>query len=517
MEHFLINTKDDRQKLGTYRFAQANGIGIFDYVPRFGKTISALKAASSILRFASAKTVLVIAHSEFLKKQWEIEVNTYNTTCVYEDVLRDITVVTINETIKKQVDESFGLIIYDEIHKYLTENRLFLLTSLNSKFKLGLTGSMPTDPDDRNKLISILPICDTISEQEAIRNSWIAPYVEYNLPISFNFDEQKKYIIYSNHIAETLNNYKGIAEQINRLVFNLTIRDVLTEVQFKFNDDFDVILACNNGYFHPILKHYFKNDFICRIVSFAKGYNKDLDLSNSYNKLISDTFNPTTIQETTYKFKTYIDNRNNIINNGETKLNAILDIIFKAKDKNIIVFVGSIKAADLLNTVINTNLGNNYSQVYHSKLESKFMFDENNNIICHKNGKPKKFGSKGLKDLIVSYIDRGITKVLIGVKSLDEGINIPRLNLCINASGSTNNIEQIQRTARVKTINIDNKFEIVNIVNVFYDDFYPDEKFVNLVKDINSKQSSRDKTKLLLRQKGLVQPVLIQSIQDLEF
>ena len=62
----------------------------------------------------------------------------------------------------------------------LSDKTIILIKKLNFQYKLGLTGST-LSVTDKTKLRSIgFPVIDTITEEEAIANNWIADYDEYN-------------------------------------------------------------------------------------------------------------------------------------------------------------------------------------------------------------------------------------------------------------------------------------------------------------------------------------------------
>ena len=86
------------------------------------------------------------------------------------------------------------------------------------KYILCLTGSKLN-----NKSIEILkelnaPIVDSITEVEAIAKGWVAPSLEYNLAVQLDEHDKVRYAKYSESISETLEIFKGLHKQVNRLL-----------------------------------------------------------------------------------------------------------------------------------------------------------------------------------------------------------------------------------------------------------------------------------------------------------
>jgi len=491
-EQSIIKSKSERQDLGVHRFITAGYNGILNYVPRFGKSRTALKCASAALKHNGKSNVLIVASNDVQINQWQSTLATYNVMCLYEEQLNDVKITTIHKLAKHhtEITIDYGIIIFDEIHNYTSDERYAILTSttVTSSSKLGLTGSVANG--EKGKMITdLLPIVDVIDEDEAILNGWISNYVEYNYGIDFNDSEMKMYAMYSEHITVVTKNFVGLSQQVAKHNFTKDFNDIPTSFNIQL-DDYRLIIACAKGYYNTDVKHFINSDTVCKIVSYVKGYNKNLEPNNDYNKMVIDNWSPTAISSNTNRFKVYVENRNKLMTDSLNKMYATLDVVSKYKDKTIIIFMGSIKSADLITNMINSRFGSNYASCYHSKIESRYLKDSNGNVITFGNGKPKKFGKTGLKKYALRGLTDGSIKVLVTVNSLDEGLDIPNINLAITTFGSTNPIQHTQRTARAKTINPTNTTEKVTIFNIYFDDFIFEGDTIK----------SRDKIKLIQRQ-----------------
>lgn len=491
-EESIINTKTERQDLGVHRFITSGYNGILNYVPRFGKSRTALKCASASVKHFGNDEILIVALNDVQVNQWMNTLDTYNAISLYEDMLHSVKITTIHKLAKHhtEVTIKYGCIIYDEIHKYLTDDRMAVLQSvtITSVSKIGLTGTMPVE-EKEVMLTSIIPIIDIITEDEAITKGWISNYVEYNYGINFNDEEEKQFAAYSSKIKEVSANFRGLGALVAKYSFTKTINDIPTSFKIELND-YRLIIAAAKGYYNVLLKVFINSDTVCKIIAYVKGYTKNLEESNEYNSMIIKNWSPSTISVSTNIFKVFVENRNTMMTDSLNKMYAALSVIEKYKDKSTILFMGSIKAADTITNLINNKFGNGYAACYHSKIASRFLKDDDGQFIKYGNGKPKKFGKTGLKKYAIRGLKLGTIKVLVTVNSLDEGLDIPNINLAITTFGSTNPIQHSQRTARTKTINPNNPTEKVTIINIFFDDFILDGNSI----------TSRDKVKLLQRQ-----------------
>jgi len=491
-EQSIIKSKSERQELGVHRFINTGANGTLLYVPRFGKSRTGLKCASAYFKTSALQNLLIVALNDIQVNQWAATINTYNAVCNFEDKIYDIKITTISKFAKNHMNATleYGMIIYDEIHKYTTDDRLKALCSvtITSKSKLGLTGTSPVG--DKGKMIlSVIPVIDVINEDEAISKGWISNYVEYNFGINFNDIEEKSYLMYSELITEVSRNFRGLGAKVARTIFTKDFNEIPTSFNIQL-EDYRLIIAAAKGYYNPIIKHFINSDTVCKLIGYVQGYNKNLEPTNKYNQMIINNWSPTAISTNTNKFKVYVENRNKLMTDSINKMYATLDVVSKYKDKTIIIFMGSTKSADTITDMINSKFGNGYAACYHSKVESRFLIGTDGKFITFGNGKPKKFGKTGLKKYAIKGLKEGTIKVLVTVNSLDEGLDIPNINLAITTFGSTNPIQHTQRTARAKTMDFENINDKVTIINIFFDDFIVNENTIN----------SRDKAKLLKRQ-----------------
>ena len=455
-------TKDHRQEESTIKWRNNNGIGCINACPRFGKTQIALKIIEKNRAKNPKSKIIVIVPSESIEKHWNDKIDSVNILTIHKAKL------SIDAIMKATT--YIDILIVDELHKYTSDDNRLLIIELAkmSKFRLALTG---TYPDDK-KLQYWFPVIDTISESEALEKGWISDFIEYNLPIDLTKEEKTKYNIYSSFITETMNLFKGKANVVN-------------EGTHFIKDDLDLIYTCYSGKTHN--RKYIPGDAFRQALAKHMGWNRDLDLSNPSNRERDVYWNPNNLYERCKQFKIYVTNRNEILINNENKLNLLKEIL----NRNPVPTIIFNESIDFVNTVAD-ELGTK-AIAYHSKIKSRPIIDpETNELIKFKTGRVKMFGATHLKNEAIEGIKTGKYLYLVTVKSLDEGLDLPKLEQVIITAGSANPLQQLQRSARGKTIDSDNENKVTKIFNLYIDDFYDDFGF--LVK-------SRDKMKLIERQK----------------
>lgn len=472
--------KDDRIKIGINKYLQAKAIGTLNYITGFGKTEIALRIIKRYkLKFD--KLVIVLVPSEAIKKHW---IN-YSTINNYE-----VPIIYTVDAIYNYIDElnNVGLLIVDEIHRFTSSKRHKLLDKslFNYDYNLGLTGTyVYTD-----KVINqYFPIVDTITESEALENKWISNYIEYNVPLSLSDQDKEDYIKYSNIIKNILNIFKDTHKLI-----------VDASDKVLFSNDLEVIQACRTGHHFSGFDYVHSGNFR-EILAINKGYHDGLNEESQYDKNIIDNWHPDNIKINADKFNYALMGRNEIHNNNEVKLRTILKLYEKIRNNTTLIFNESIKFANITrDAIVNTFNATNEVVVYHSDIPSAPLINIiTNDYFRYSTGinkdSPKIFSKSKQLDYISELLRIGKYKTLITVNTVNEGLNIPKIDIIISVSGTINPTTYEQRGGRGKRVDILNPNKLTKIINLYFSDFsYIDnnenERFIK----------SRDKAKLHLRQ-----------------
>jgi len=136
------------------------------------------------------------------------------------------------------------------------------------------------------------------------------------------------------------------------------------------------------------------------------------------------------------KWMNYMTIRKEMLYGCPEKIKACVDIYRKFEDKQIITFSQKTDTADLIRDAINKTFGKDRAVAYHTGIKGKQIIID---------GKKYKH-----RDGLVEYFKRDEYphNLLATAKALDEGANIPHINLGIITDGTSTKRQNIQRWGR---------------------------------------------------------------------
>lgn len=484
-------TKTTRMLVAIDKFKQNKGVGTFDHCPGFGKTREGLMILENCINsrnysLSPYTNFLIVTPSAIIAQMWEEQIKDN-----FPTIQHKIFVKTIDSITFEFIEElKFYLVIYDEIHKYLSDIYFEKMTNIEHVFRLGLSGSIPDIFNKYfNRLHSFCPVIDTISEKEAITNNWTSKYIEYNIGLKLSDEDRVAYLKYSTKITEILDKYKRDYQKFS------------IGSEYVFDGDLNLILSGLSG--KKIGNTFVKSNVIRNQIAKIHNWHIDINPYIPEEKLINDMYHPDIIFHDSKVLQNMVHLRSDILNNNIIKINACAEI-YKLNLGKTIIFNESTDMADKLGLIIPKSL------VFHTYIKAQPIIDITTGEYYKKKTKDevKLFGKTSLKALIPTLLTTDALDCIITARALDEGFNAPCISTVITTAGSMNYNQHKQRSARAKRIDFDNPDKRVIIINFFFDDFtLPDGTNVN----------SRDKEKLIARQKFMnVRPIWCKSIQEYE-
>lgn len=130
-----------------------------------------------------------------------------------------------------------------------------------------------------------------------------------------------------------------------------------------------------------------------------------------------------------------VEKRANIIKNTNEKYAVLEKLLDELKDKgrieNLIIFVSPQQMENVINILVEKGL------IFHKLTESEGTRRE------------RKYGGLSEREFIISRFKTGDYQVLVAIKCLDEGIDIPSADTGILMASSTNPREYVQRIGRI--------------------------------------------------------------------
>ena len=135
------------------------------------------------------------------------------------------------------------------------------------------------------------------------------------------------------------------------------------------------------------------------------------------------------IDSHTFQFNRVMRRRKAFLYHSDAIFDAAVNVITTFKDKKIITFSESTDMADRITSKISD------SRSFHSNISTQII-----------NG--KKYGKKRLLPMIMNDFKEGRVRVINSAKSLNEGVDIPDVDMSIKTSYTSKVLDNIQRLGR---------------------------------------------------------------------
>lgn len=185
----LLKTKDKIQKELLNTWYKKGCKGTAECATGFGKSrCGVLAAAYFAKQYEYECKILIIVPNNTLKDEWRKEFSKWKEKKVFDECVE---VECIN-TARKFKDQSYHLVIIDEIHNYIkgeVNSRFFK----NNDFARILGLSATIEDSLKEYLNPIAPICYSLSLYEAVELGLVTDFTIYNLPIELTAKERKEY------------------------------------------------------------------------------------------------------------------------------------------------------------------------------------------------------------------------------------------------------------------------------------------------------------------------------------
>lgn len=430
--------------LGLNRWKQAkdlgigykNGWGTLWWETGVGKTYAALTLANKMLAVNNSYTFKILVPGSDLKRQWKAEIQSN----VLKEHHENFTVYTVHEAMEllKEYSIECTLLIADEIHEYLTEERIRIFTDnlITTKYCLALTADYEDSKGRHRNLEPILPVVDRITPEEATREGYTSKFFEYNLAVDFTEVEREKYKELTNVMTKNLSKFGRHGLDLAQRVLNGNKDKGQTGAQTAF------AYAMHNG------------------------WRKDLDLSDPTCAQINELWHPSKVIGYAKTAMDSIRARKDLVYCAINKIKVARDIAIKFEDLKTIFFSQSTAFADVLARTINKHYENDDQLnhipcvVYHSKIQTIITSDP-------VTGKQKKKGKTVLKREAIEAIKSGKARRISTASSLDRGFDVKDIRLGVTTSGTQNPTQHHQRSGRPKRVENYDEDITVLVVNLY--------------------------------------------------
>lgn len=392
-----------------------NGQGVLEACTGFGKTFTALLA---IKRFQSKNpnhNVNIVVPTRPLKEQWEkqLESQGFNNCYVY----------VVNTYIRSF--HSCSLLILDEVHGFLSDEFYKVFENTNYQLILGLTATLERLDGKHELLLDKAPIFDTVSLEEARIEGYISNFTVYNLGLTFNKEDQKKYDEYHS-------------------TFNNTFS--------YFERDFELAMHCAKGdrtiikipVFGKPPKVYtgksFREEFAKRLGWQGQPYEENDTNANFYH--------PKTVMTKAMQWLSSMRLRKKMVHVATVKIDVIEQLANLFPDKKIMIFSETSEFADN----VAERLGEQCVS-YHTNLKG-YTEEEIVDKVNKRTGaitssvKTVRISAKKRREDIIRDFKNGVYRIISCVKGLDEGFDDEEVDMAIMASYNSSKRQDTQRSGR---------------------------------------------------------------------
>lgn len=364
---------------------------LFEMATGTGKTRTAIACIAHVLSITTKLIIVVSCPQSTLSQQWGTELDSLGISAD-----KKIVVDSTNPNWSKQMESAIL-----EIENGFT-NTLLLLTTHDSASKERFTELIKNGAAN---IDTIFVGDETHWLGAGKRRNALLPSYKYRIGLSATparwFDD---------------NGSKLIVDYYGNNNFEFTIADALNTI-------------------NPLTSKTFLVNYMYNLIDVQLSEEEGIEYQNLTHQLIRAYANRENSEEAEGRYQRLLMKRADLVKNAESKYSAldklIVDLIKKGELQDLIIFV-SPQQKDQVKEILN-----------------------NHNVLSHelteKQGtrRNKAYGGVSEREHILNCFKKGIYQVLIAIKCLDEGIDIPTASRGILMASSTNPREYIQRIGRI--------------------------------------------------------------------
>ena len=370
-------------------------------------------------------------------------------------------IITADNIILHNLKYDCDLLIIDQVEKFASGKRLDILKRIyiNFKYIIGVTNS--PDPDnDGFGLYEYCPVIDRVTKVDVVTHGIVGDTLEIDIPVSMSEADTKLYEEMNEYIKDTIDLFGS----------------------------FEMVMNC----YHGDAKAGISADYYRQELAASKGWHKDIDTSSQYYANIDRYYNPNSIYERAQAFSEVITRRIKLLSDNSAKVQAVVDIVAKHKDKKILIISKRSAFARVLNNAINerikgVELKKDIPQAtlfkpvdkldgytiqssvmcveYHPDVESRPLVDiETNDWVRYKSGinqgKVKQFGAASLNKIANKRFQEGYHNVMSASNAIPKDADL-LIDFIIITSPECETLNHFQY--RVHRLDFKDTVKIVNI------------------------------------------------------
>jgi len=369
-----------------------------------GKSYLGILCIQEMLRRNPQRTTLIVVPTEQLKSQWEGHVK--------EHALSNCEVIIINTVIKNKYRVS--LLLLDEYHRYFADTFKRIFDCVKYDFILGLTATLERNDGKHLILQEKCPIIHRITLNEAKVKGFVSDFKVYNLGIDFTEENRIQY----NFIEDSFNKNFAIFGKDFELMRNCAFGKVVYDNIYDYSEEF-ITRTRINGKYESIRRD--KNGKPYILVKWYKVFAKRTGVDEEL------------VKNAAHVVWQKIAQRKEMLYFAQEKL-TVGKAILLAYNVPSITFSERVDYIDTLTNLVGSN-----ARSYHSKIPLK----QRRQIL------------QDFRDSKFLFLNTG--------KAVEEGMDLPDLELALTFSGTSIQRQFIQRTGRALRKQEDKVAKIINL------------------------------------------------------
>lgn len=266
------------------------------------------------------------------------------------------------------------------------------------KFKLVILSKILDNQEDRLYLNKICPILNEFKQNEIDELRTCRPVEEMLVGVDIPSDSEDYKLLefYNKEITTTLNIF----------------------------DNFDNIKYARIG--NPMTNESAME--ICTKIAHNNGWSDSLDMSNEYNQMIDEVYNPNNLNDRAKKIYEIVRERAQIMTDYKGKLDKIYEICKEHENEKILIISRRGEFAATITAYLNNMFDNVVCGDYHNKVENVILRNPDGTPVLVKSGvnkgKPREIAYQAQMTLNQKKFNNGEINILSTSNSPDKNLTI---------------------------------------------------------------------------------------------
>jgi superfamily II DNA or RNA helicase len=425
--------------------------GIIEAATGFGKTFIAIMTIKDMNERHPDRSTYVVVPTLKLKDDWTREKQVFNEKGemildyghIVKHKLSNVTVFVVNTYVKLE-KYTCDLLILDEAHHYAGKDAVHfnkVITITNFKFGMALSATLSKEQKEFFAKLG-WRVADIVTPEECEAEGYTSTSITYNIGIPLGRADQQ---------------------------FNDDINEKFKNIFKKFDNEFELMKACQVG--QDVVVSVTLRDKTYLGKKTGRAWREWLAKRRAWDGTNDHKYSPANIQKLASMGMSYMRKRKDRWQNMPSKLKYVEAIVHKFSKLKMIIFSETSDFADQIAALFPSTC-----LPYHTNLATLAVKGDE---IVKISGREElnKFRKDGYtikgkvvrkREAIELFIDpaSGVNQIS-AVKALDEGADVPAIEVGLQTAYSSKERQDTQRSGRPKRIDYNNLSKKALLINLY--------------------------------------------------